>query len=70
MSNNLNQNIFAEDGSFTFENVFKHKMIESFKRDCPDIAKEFNSDDDIWNYIMSNSEMSIKEVEDINNESD
>ena len=57
-----------ENSSILFENIFKDKMVEAFKRDCPDIAKEFNNDDEIWNYLISNAKMSIKNEEEDNNE--
>ena len=53
-----------ENTSDSFNNMFRNKFIEAFKRDCPDIVKNFKNDDEIWNFIMVNSKMVIKEEED------
>lgn len=40
--------------------MFKKDIIKSFKQSCPDgILSSFESDDDIWDYIMMNGEWSV-----------
>lgn len=42
--------------------LFKDKIIENFKKRCPEgILKAFRNDDDIWDYVKQNGEWSIKE---------
>ena len=42
--------------------AFKDKLIKAFKRECPEqILKSFKSDDDIFNYIVSEGEWDFKD---------
>lgn len=45
--------------------MFKDKLIEGFKKNCPEgILKSFKTDDDIWDYIMEQGSWSQKDAPD------
>lgn len=42
--------------------MFKDKLIETFKKQCPNgILKSFKDDEDIWNYVMEQGMWKVKE---------
>ncbi len=45
-----------------FPELFKDKILASFKESCPEgILKSFKNDDDIWGFILQNGEWANKE---------
>lgn len=56
-----NSGIFEKPEERINPEMFKDKLIAAFKEKCPKgILKGFKSDDDIWDFIINNSEIKAK----------